>query len=72
MSFTTLREKQAFQRVSPNKALGHIAGYMTTNDVSCRTLTFRNDRPAMHTDWLGGKSLDTFAPTGRFFVPVLL
>ncbi len=57
------------KKVSAENAINHIAGYMTTNDISCRTLTFRNDRPVMGTDWLGGKSLDTFAPMGPFFVP---
>lgn len=57
------------KRVSAENATDHIAGYMTTNDISCRTLTFRDDRPVMGTDWLGGKSLDTFAPMGPFFVP---
>ena len=51
------------------KALGHVAGFMITNDVSCRDLTWREDRPALRTDWLGGKSFDGFAPTGPYFVP---
>jgi len=51
------------------KAMDHVAGFMTTNDVSCRSLTYREDRPTTRSDWLGGKSHDTFAPTGPFFVP---
>jgi 2-keto-4-pentenoate hydratase/2-oxohepta-3-ene-1,7-dioic acid hydratase in catechol pathway len=42
---------------------------MTTNDVSCRDLTWREDRPAIRSDWLAGKSFDSFAPMGPFFVP---
>lgn len=51
------------------KAADHIAGYMTTNDVSCRDRTWRPDRPSIRSDWLSGKSWDTFAPTGPYFVP---
>ena len=40
-------------------AVNHIAGYMTTNDISCRELTFRKDRPGLGADWLGGKNHDT-------------
>jgi 2-keto-4-pentenoate hydratase/2-oxohepta-3-ene-1,7-dioic acid hydratase in catechol pathway len=42
---------------------------MTTNDVSCRDLQIRADRPALRSDWLGGKSHDDFAPIGPFLVP---
>jgi len=42
---------------------------MTTNDVSCRDLQIRADRPALRSDWLGGKSHDNFAPIGPFLVP---
>jgi 2-keto-4-pentenoate hydratase/2-oxohepta-3-ene-1,7-dioic acid hydratase in catechol pathway len=51
------------------KAMDHVAGFMTTNDISCRSLTYREDRPTTRSDWLGGKSHDTFAPTGPYFVP---
>lgn len=47
----------------------HIAGYMTTNDISCRDRTWRDDRPALRSDWLSGKSFDSFAPIGPFFTP---
>lgn len=51
------------------RAMEHVAGFMTTNDVSCRDRTWREDRPGVRSDWIGGKSWDTFAPTGPFFVP---
>jgi 2,4-didehydro-3-deoxy-L-rhamnonate hydrolase len=51
------------------KAADHIAGYMTFNDVSCRDLTWREDRPAIRSDWLAGKSFDTFSPTGPWLTP---
>lgn len=47
----------------------HIAGYLTTNDVSCRDRTWRPDRPGIRSDWLTGKSYETFAPIGPFFTP---
>lgn len=57
------------KRIKAERALEHIAGWMTTNDVSCRDLQIRADRPGLRSDWLGGKSHDRFAPTGPFFVP---
>jgi 2,4-diketo-3-deoxy-L-fuconate hydrolase len=51
------------------RALEHVAGFMTTNDVSCRDLQIREDRPSLRSDWLGGKSHDNFAPMGPFLVP---
>jgi len=42
---------------------------MTANDVSCRDLQIREDRPGLRSDWLGGKSHDNFAPMGPFLVP---
>ena len=57
------------RRVTAGRALEHVAGYMTTNDVSCRSRLFRKDRPNFKTDWMSSKSWDSFAPTGPFFVP---
>ncbi|HJU18238.1 MAG TPA: fumarylacetoacetate hydrolase family protein [Stellaceae bacterium] len=57
------------KRISAARALDHIAGFMTTNDVSCRDLQIREDRPGLRSDWLGGKSHDNFAPMGPFLVP---
>jgi 2-keto-4-pentenoate hydratase/2-oxohepta-3-ene-1,7-dioic acid hydratase in catechol pathway len=57
------------RNVPAERALDHVAGFMTTNDVSCRDLTWREDRPTIRSDWLAGKSFDTFAPTGPFLVP---
>jgi 2-keto-4-pentenoate hydratase/2-oxohepta-3-ene-1,7-dioic acid hydratase in catechol pathway len=57
------------KRIKGERALEHVAGFMTTNDVSCRDLQIRPDRPGLRSDWLGGKSHDRFAPTGPFFVP---
>lgn len=57
------------KNVPPEKVSEHIAGYMTTNDVSCRDLTWREDRPALRSDWLSGKSFDSFAPMGPYLTP---
>jgi 2,4-didehydro-3-deoxy-L-rhamnonate hydrolase len=57
------------KRIKAERALEHVAGFMTTNDVSCRDLQIRPDRPGLRSDWLGGKSHDNFAPTGPFLVP---
>ncbi len=57
------------KRIPAERAVEHIAGYMTTNDVSCRDLTWRKDRPTVRSDWLAGKSFDGFAPMGPLFVP---
>jgi 2-keto-4-pentenoate hydratase/2-oxohepta-3-ene-1,7-dioic acid hydratase in catechol pathway len=57
------------KRITAESALDHVAGFMTTNDVSCRDLQIRPDRPGLRSDWLGGKSHDNFAPMGPFLVP---
>jgi 2-keto-4-pentenoate hydratase/2-oxohepta-3-ene-1,7-dioic acid hydratase in catechol pathway len=57
------------KRIKAERALEHVAGWMTTNDVSCRDLQIRPDRPGLRSDWLGGKSHDGFAPMGPFLVP---
>jgi len=57
------------KRIKAERALEHVAGFMTTNDVSCRDLQMRPDRPGLRSDWLGGKSHDKFAPMGPFLVP---
>jgi 2-keto-4-pentenoate hydratase/2-oxohepta-3-ene-1,7-dioic acid hydratase in catechol pathway len=57
------------KRIKAEHALDHVAGFMTTNDVSCRDLQIRADRPALRSDWLGGKSHDNFAPMGPYLVP---
>jgi 2,4-didehydro-3-deoxy-L-rhamnonate hydrolase len=57
------------RRIKAERALDHVAGFMTTNDVSCRDMQIRPDRPGLRSDWLGGKSHDKFAPMGPFLVP---
>ncbi len=57
------------KRIKAERALDHVAGFMTTNDVSSRDLQIRPDRPGLRSDWLNGKSHDNFAPMGPFLVP---
>ncbi len=57
------------KRIRAEHALDHVAGFMTTNDVSARDLQIRADRPGLRSDWLNGKSHDNFAPMGPFLVP---
>ena len=60
---------RAGKRIKAERALDHVAGFMTTNDVSARDLQIRADRPGLRSDWLNGKSHDNFAPMGPFLVP---
>jgi 2,4-diketo-3-deoxy-L-fuconate hydrolase len=57
------------RHIKAEKALDHVAGWMTTNDVSARDLQIRTDRPGLRSDWLNGKSHDRFAPMGPTLVP---
>ena len=59
------------RRISAESALDHVAGFMTTNDVSCRDLNMRPDRPGLRSDWFGGKSHNNFAPMGPVLMPTV-
>ena len=48
--------------VGEDKALDHVAGYTCLNDVSARDLQLAVSQ------WLGGKTLDTFCPMGPWVV----
>jgi len=48
--------------VSKDAALNYVLGYCVANDMSCRDLQFRSSQ------WLMGKSLDTFLPVGKYLV----
>ena len=51
------------QRVSPESALSHIAGYCLTNDLS-----ERNWQANRSGQWVKGKSFDSFGPLGPWLV----
>lgn len=50
------------KNVNKEKALDYVLGYCVANDMSCRDLQFRSSQ------WLMGKSLDTFLPLGKYTV----
>jgi len=50
------------KNISPDQALDHVFGYTVINDVSARDLQFSDKQ------WVRGKSLDTFCPTGPVIV----
>jgi 2-keto-4-pentenoate hydratase/2-oxohepta-3-ene-1,7-dioic acid hydratase in catechol pathway len=52
------------KHISADNALDYVAGYMCGNDVSARD--WQKGRPGGQ--WLLGKTPDTFAPTGPYFV----
>jgi 2-keto-4-pentenoate hydratase/2-oxohepta-3-ene-1,7-dioic acid hydratase in catechol pathway len=61
------------QDVPTDKALDVVAGYMTSNDVSARSLDYgverdTDDRAVWFFDWLAGKWFDGFAPLGPWLV----
>jgi 2-keto-4-pentenoate hydratase/2-oxohepta-3-ene-1,7-dioic acid hydratase in catechol pathway len=49
-------------RIAVDHALDHVFGYTCGNDVSARDLQFGD------TQWIRGKTLDTFAPMGPWIV----
>lgn len=55
--------------VPRERALEYVAGYTISNDVTTRSLVYRNDLKAIGADWLSAKNAPTFLPTGPFIVP---
>jgi 2,4-diketo-3-deoxy-L-fuconate hydrolase len=60
---------RAAKRVPAERALDHVAGFMTTNDLTSRDGQMRPDWQQFRIDWFTGKSHDGFAPMGPYFVP---
>jgi len=58
--------------VGAEGAIDCVAGYMIANDVSARSVTFKNGRTERpwddFYDWLAGKWADGFCPTGPYLV----
>jgi 2-keto-4-pentenoate hydratase/2-oxohepta-3-ene-1,7-dioic acid hydratase in catechol pathway len=52
------------KRIKAERALDHVAGFMTTNDVSARDLQIRADRPGLRSDWLNGQKPRQFRADG--------
>ncbi|WP_227747125.1 fumarylacetoacetate hydrolase family protein [Paraburkholderia franconis] len=55
--------------VAPEDALDCIAGYCIVNDLTLRDRVFRQDVPALATDWLQSKSRPGWLPVGPRMVP---
>jgi len=55
---------KAARNVPEDEALGHVAGYCTSNDFSARDLQL--ETPSVQ--WMIGKTLDDFGPIGPYFV----
>jgi len=51
-------------RVNQDRALDYVGGYMNANDISARDLQAGDDA----SQWVFGKTLDTFCPTGPYLV----
>jgi 2-keto-4-pentenoate hydratase/2-oxohepta-3-ene-1,7-dioic acid hydratase in catechol pathway len=51
------------KHIAVDDALAHVAGYAVMNDVSARDLQLQTSQ------WIAGKTLDTFAPLGPGIVP---
>ncbi len=60
------------KNVSPDNALDYVAGYTIANDVSARSVTFRQGRAQRpwdeFYDWLNGKWSDGFCPMGPYLL----
>ena len=58
--------------ISPAEALDYVAGYTIANDISARSVTFKENRKARpwdeFFDWLNGKWADGFLPLGPCLV----
>jgi len=52
---------KAGKNISKDEAMNHVFGYTLFNDISARDLQFIDQ-------WMKGKTLDTFAPTGPWIV----
>jgi 2-keto-4-pentenoate hydratase/2-oxohepta-3-ene-1,7-dioic acid hydratase in catechol pathway len=63
---------QTAQQVSPEEARVHIAGFSIANDISARSVTFKEGRKDrgrdVFFDWMMGKWSDGFMPLGPWLV----
>ncbi len=60
------------KHITASEAMDYIAGYTIANDVSARSVTFKEGRGTRpwddFYDWLNGKWADGFCPTGPYLV----
>ena len=52
------------KNVSEADALDYVAGYVSSNDVSCRDWQMEKDKAGMMPQWSFSKSFDKYAPLG--------
>lgn len=52
------------KNVSENDALDYVAGYVCSNDVSCRDWQMDKDKAGYEPQWCFSKSFDKYAPLG--------
>ena len=57
------------RHLTRENALDCVAGYTVSNDLTTRSLVYRNDLKAIGTDWFAAKNSPTFLPTGPHIVP---
>jgi 2-keto-4-pentenoate hydratase/2-oxohepta-3-ene-1,7-dioic acid hydratase in catechol pathway len=57
------------RRVSRERAMEHVAGYVICNDISARDHLARPDFPTLGLDFLAGKNGPGFLPLGPVIVP---
>ncbi|MFB4295145.1 fumarylacetoacetate hydrolase family protein [Actinomadura sp. NTSP31] len=57
------------RRISPDRALDVVAGWVIVNDLTLRERIFGRDMPELGADWLAAKNSPTFLPAGPVLVP---
>jgi len=57
------------RNLTRENALDHVAGYTICNDITTRSLVYRDDLKAIGSDWFAAKNAPTFLPTGPYLVP---
>ncbi|KAK0933122.1 hypothetical protein LTR48_001638 [Friedmanniomyces endolithicus] len=60
------------KNVSEADALSYVAGYVSSNDVSCRDWQMEKDKAGMMPQWSFSKSFDKYAPLGPCIVSTKL
>ncbi|KJX93840.1 hypothetical protein TI39_contig4247g00009 [Zymoseptoria brevis] len=56
------------RNISEADALSYVAGYVSSNDVSCRDWQMEKDKAGMMPQWCFSKSFDEYAPLGPAIV----
>ncbi|KAK3673336.1 hypothetical protein LTR78_006882 [Recurvomyces mirabilis] len=56
------------KNVSEDQALEYVAGYVSSNDVSCRDWQMEKDKAGMMPQWSFSKTFDKYAPLGPAIV----